>query len=86
MSDHVNGGTPPQMVRSLIPAPPGGEHTVIYTLSNGQYIGEIKFRATSNDFLRAMSQDFLALIQQQTGGVAAVPADVLSQLEKLRRA
>lgn len=85
MEQSINGavnGHPAALIRTAMQQ--AGVNRVIYTLSNGQYVGTIHFDGMSADLLRAMAQDFHAFINEQTGGVALAPAAALSQLPKLK--
>lgn len=51
-----------------------GANKVIYTLSNGTYMGSIIFDGMSNDALKMMAADFQAFITESVGGIVQVPA------------
>jgi hypothetical protein len=76
----VNGSTQPAMLRTVLNENPGTR--IIYTLSNGMYLGSIRIDMMSADALKAMAQDFQAFVAEQTGGIQQVPAGALSRLSK----
>jgi hypothetical protein len=79
--EKLNGAAaPPVMLRTPIMV--GGGNRLVYTMSNGAYVGSIVFDGMTADLLRAMAQDFVAFINQQTGGLALAPASALGALPK----
>jgi hypothetical protein len=55
------------LVRNVIQQPPGLK--LVYTTSQGAFVGELEVLATSGEALAAIANDFQAFAAQQTGGV-----------------
>jgi hypothetical protein len=58
----------------------GGINRLIYTMSNGDYVGSIVFDGVNPDALRALANDFQAFIVEQTGGISVAPPGALRQI------
>jgi hypothetical protein len=71
MNEKVNGasGAPVQaaLLRTVINLNPGLK--IVYTLSNGMYLGTILLDGASQDALSAMANDLQAFVADQTRGV-----------------
>lgn len=73
----INGHAEVRMLRQVIQTT--GSNRVIYTLSNGQYLGSITFDGMTNDALKMMAADFQAMITEVAGGIVQVPGARLPQ-------
>jgi hypothetical protein len=78
--EKVNGSVQPSLVRTVLNRNPGTR--IVYTLTNGMYLGSIEIDMMSAEALKAMTEDFQAFVAQQTGGIQQVPAGALSRLSK----
>ena len=68
MSDKPNGTTP-TLKRWMIPI--SGRTKVVYTMSDGSYVGTMEYDAISMPAVLAMLNDLQALAAQQAGGIIA---------------
>lgn len=56
------------LIRNVIPMNPGLK--IVYTLSNGAYLGTLTVEASAQDALRTLVDDFHSFIHEQTSGLA----------------
>jgi hypothetical protein len=75
----MNGSKQIAMIRTVIPQPNGAK--IVYTTSQGGYVGTVVFDASSPDALSALGNDFQAFCAQQTGGIQVAPPGSLAGLK-----
>jgi hypothetical protein len=68
MNEPMNGAAaPPTVLQTLIQKPNGAK--IVYTLSNGAYIGTIEFDTASQALLKMLGAEFQAFCAAQTGSL-----------------
>ena len=68
----LNGNAQPvAMIRNVLNS--GGVNRIVYTLSNGQYVGSLTFDGQSTEAVKAMADDFQAFMAEQAGSLLKVP-------------
>jgi hypothetical protein len=76
----MNGSKPHiNVIRTVIPQASGAK--VIYTTSQGGYLGTLVFDAQSPEALGVIGNDFQSFCAQQTGGIQVAPLGALAGLK-----